>query len=509
MTIDNLKKIIVILLLVVICVFAWGGEAYKCKKYEFRGAWIATVANIDWPTAVNLTPEQQRKEMIWLLDSLEKMNFNAVVFQVRPTSDAFYKSEIEPWSYFLTGNQDVGPSPFYDPLAFVVHEAHKRNMDVHVWINPYRILNGSNVATLGHSHIFFKKPYMVVKYGGKYYFNPGLDETRAYLGKVVADIVRRYDIDAVHFDDYFYPYRVAGEEFPDEATFRRYPRGFTNKDDWRRNNVNMVIKELSDTIKRIKPWVEFGISPFGVWRNKNKDPKGSNTTAGTTNYDDLYADVLKWQQEGWIDYVAPQLYWEIGKKAADYKELIAWWNDNTYGRNLYIGLFASGLAINTGEAWKRPNELCRQMRLNDKYDNVKGCVFYSCRPMMKNPQGLCDSLSRKFFKYPALIPVNEKMQGVPPVAPQNVRLQKMGKRTYLWWDATEAMGGQKIVCYIVYKFENDEETDISRMDKVVARVKDNCLDLTQHGNGTYVVTAVNRFHYESEGSVKLKISHLL
>jgi len=500
-----LKRLFFILFILLLCAVAWSGEAYKGKKYEFRGAWIATVANIDWPTQIGLTPEQQRREMIWLLDSLASMNFNAVVFQVRPTSDAFYKSDIEPWSYYLTGSQLEGPKPFYDPLAFVVHEAHKRNMDVHVWINPYRILNGSNVGILSPSHVFFKKPFMVVKYGGKYYFNPGLDETREYLGKVVADIVRRYDIDAVHFDDYFYPYRVAGEEFPDEAAFRKYPRGFTNKDDWRRNNVNMVIRELSDTIKRIKPWVEFGISPFGVWRNKSKDPRGSNTTAGTTNYDDLYADVLKWQKEGWIDYVAPQLYWEIGKKVADYRELIAWWNDNTYSRNLYIGLYASGLAINKGEAWKKPNELCRQMRMNEKYDNVKGCVFYSCRPMMKNPQGICDSLSRKFYRYPALVPPNDKMGGVPPVAPQNVRVQKMGKRDYLWWDAVEGVGGQKIVCYVVYRFENDDEVDVRRMDRIVARVRDNCLDLSQYGSGIYVITAVNRFHYESTGSVKLKL----
>ncbi|MBQ0007298.1 MAG: family 10 glycosylhydrolase, partial [bacterium] len=313
------------------------------KKFEFRGAWIATVANIDWPTQYGLTPDIQRKEMIWLLDSLASLHFNAIIFQVRPTSDAFYKSGIEPWSYYLTGKQDKEPEPFYDPLAFVIYEAHKRNIDVHIWINPYRVLNGGDVGMLSSNHLFFKKPHLFVKYGGKYYFNPGFDETRQYLISVVEDIVRRYDIDAVHFDDYFYPYRVAGEEFPDQATFKNYPRGFKNKDDWRRNNVNMAILEIGQAIKRIKPWVEFGISPFGVWRNSNRDACGSKTTAGTTNYDDLYADVRLWLKKGWIDYVAPQLYWEIGKKAADYKILIEWWNENSFGKNLYIGLYASGL----------------------------------------------------------------------------------------------------------------------------------------------------------------------
>lgn len=476
------------------------------RKFEFRGAWVATVANIDWPSNIGLTPDLQRREMVWLLDSLAAMHFNAIIFQVRPTSDAFYKSNIEPWSYYLTGRQNQAPDPFYDPLAFVIYEAHKRNIDVHIWINPYRVLNGGDVAMLSSSHIFFKKPYLFVKYGGKYYFNPGYDETRQYLTSVVEDIVRRYDIDAVHFDDYFYPYRVAGEEFPDQTTFNNYPRGFTDKNDWRRNNVNMVILEVGQAIKRIKPWVEFGISPFGVWRNYSSDASGSKTTAGTTNYDDLYADVRLWLKKGWIDYVAPQLYWEIGKKAADYKVLIEWWNNNSFGKNLYIGLYASGLEINKGEAWKKPNELCRQLRMNDKYQNVKGDIFYSCRPMLRNPQGICDSLYRNFYKYPALIPPNEELGGVAPAAPQNVRCEMMGVRQYLWWNAIEAEGGLAISMYVVYRFDENEEIDLTKTDRIVAMLHDNCMDLTNQKPGKYVVTAVNRYHYESEGSVAIIIN---
>lgn len=499
---QRMKRFVALLLLVTVFLTASGQ-----RKFEFRAAWIASVANIDWPSAGGISTEQQRQEMVGLLDSLQKLNFNAVVFQVRPTADALYKSEIEPWSFYLTGSQDSTPKPFYDPLAFTIYEAHKRNIDVHVWINPYRILNDADVSRLSRNHIFFKKPYMVVKYGGKYYFNPGLDETRNYLVRVISDIVRRYDMDAIHFDDYFYPYRVAGEDFPDSETFSENPRGFDDIGDWRRNNVNMVIRELSTMIHQTKPWVEFGISPFGVWRNVYRDPAGSNTKAGTTNYDDLYADVRLWLQNGWIDYVAPQLYWEIGKQVADYSVLIDWWNRNTFGKNLYIGLYASGLTINKAEAWKRPNELCRQLRLNERYNNVKGDIMYSCRPLLRNPQGLCDSLACTFYKYPALIPPNDGMGGARPEAPQNLRVLKMGMRDYLWWDESNLRGGQKITSYMVYRFEKDEKVDLMRIDKVVARVQDNCLDLSSIDGKDcqIVVTAVNRYHYESEGSKPVQL----
>ena len=221
-------------------------------KHQLRAAWIATVGRIDWPSSVsNVTV--QRQELITILDSLAALKFNTVIFQVRPTSDAFYQSDIEPWSRFLTGKQGVSPEPFYDPLEFLIREAHRRCIDVHVWLNPYRVLNSDDISHLNSSHLFFKNPELFVKYGDKYYFNPALDETRAHLNRVVADIVRRYDIDAVHFDDYFYPYRVNGLEFPDEASFRANNRGFSDKTDWRRDNVNLVIHQLQKTIKSIYP----------------------------------------------------------------------------------------------------------------------------------------------------------------------------------------------------------------------------------------------------------------
>lgn len=477
------------------------------KKHEMRAAWIATVANIDWPAKDCFEPEEQQAHMIQILDSLTSLNFNAIVFQIRPTADAFYNSSLEPWSHYLTGMQGVSPEPFYDPLAFVIHEAHKRMIDVHVWLNPYRVvLNETDIDSLAPEHIYLRNPELFVKYGAKYYFNPGLDETRSFLNKVVADIVARYDIDAIHFDDYFYPYRIAGCEFPDSDTFRKYPRGYKNIGDWRRNNVNMVIRELSTTIKSRKPWVEFGISPFGVWRNIDKDAKGSRTRAGQTNYDDLYADVRLWLKEGWIDYVVPQLYWEIGKPVADYTVLAEWWSNNSFGRNLYIGLSSSNLGILRAQAWHKPNELCRQIRYNEKFDEISGEVFFSCNTLLKNPQGLCDSLTTRHYKYPALIPVNDNLQGGASAAPDSVRVERIGKRDYLLWNEVSDYGGYQIDYYVVYMFSAADAVNINNPAAIVARTDDTCIDLTQIDTKgltdvTFVVTSVNRFHRESSTSV--------
>jgi len=298
------------LFLFIINIFLITSVFAQSPKRELRAVWIATVANIDWPSSQKLSSKEQREEMRKILDGCVKNNINTVIMQIRPTSDAFYPSALEPWSHWLTGKQGVKPNPYYDPLQFIIEEAHKRCIEVHVWLNPYRLSNSDNIDMLSKDHLYYKNKDLFVRYGGKYYFDPGLDETRMFLNSVVEDVVEHYDIDAVHFDDYFYPYKVGNQEFPDNESFKKFPRGFApnQKDDWRRNNVNMVIAELQQTIKSLKPWVEFGISPFGVWRNDNVDPNGSATRAGVQNYDDLYADILKWLKEGNIDYVVPQLY---------------------------------------------------------------------------------------------------------------------------------------------------------------------------------------------------------
>ena len=373
------------------------------SQINFRGAWIATVANIDWPSAdaVGYTDLQQ-EEMTWLLDSLQAIGINAIIFQVRPTADALYYSELEPVSHWLTGTQGSwGEQQAWDPLQWTIEEAHKRHMEVHVWLNPYRVnLAKTDTSMLCANHVMRRHPEWFWFYNKQWYFDPGLDVTREWICTVVQDIIQRYDVQAIHMDDYFYPYPAGKLQIPDAETFAKYPRGFEDIREWRRNNVNMAIQDISATIHECKDSVQFGISPFGVWRNASVDSTGSATTAGITNYDDLYADIRLWIQKGWIDYVLPQLYWEIGKKAADYEVLAHWWANEVKGTNckLYIGMAPYRLeGAKKDSPWAQGNEIGRQMHLNRTIPEITGECFYSTRPLLRNPRGVCDTIS-EFYK---------------------------------------------------------------------------------------------------------------
>ena len=383
-------------------------------QITFRGAWIATVANIDWPSAEAVgNTEKQKNEMIFLLDSLESLGLNAIILQVRPTADALYLSELEPVSHWLTGTQGSwNEQESYDPLDFTIKEAHERGMEVHVWLNPYRVnLAKTDTSSLAPDHIMRRHPEWFWCYAKQWYFNPGLDETREWICTIVQDIVQRYDIQAIHMDDYFYPYPSGKLQLPDTATFRQHPRGFDNIHDWRRNNVNMAIQDISRTIRECKDSVEFGISPFGVWRNAHVDSTGSATKAGITNYDDLYADIRLWIKEGWIDYVLPQLYWEIGKKVADYEILAHWWANEVRDTRckLYIGMAPYRLEnASAKSAWGQGNEISRQMRLNRTIPEISGECFYSTKPLLRNPRHVCDSIKTVYAddaqKEPLVLP---------------------------------------------------------------------------------------------------------
>lgn len=478
------------------------------KKFEMRGVWIATVANIDFPSKQDLTSTEQQQEFIGILDHLAENNINCIVIQVRPTADALYPSPFEPWSNWLTGQQGRSPFPYYDPLYFIINQAHKRCMEVHIWLNPYRVTMNDNINSLSKDHLFFKNNNIFVKYGTKYYFDPGLDQTREFLNAVVKDLVIRYDVDAIHFDDYFYPYPEGKSDFPDNQTFADFPRGFKKKADWRRNNVDMIISELQTTIKSVKPWVEFGISPFGVWRNKSQDPRGSDTQAGISNYDDLYADILKWLQQGKIDYVVPQLYWEIGKKNADYRILLKWWAENSFGKNLYIGMYASGLKVNTAPAWKQPNEIARQLALNKQVKQVDGAMFFSAVPFISNLQGLNDTLQTNYYKFPALNPINRNMGSKSSPQVQNLTMVKDNRNIILIWNKNNETDGSQASYYVVYAFKGKKIGDMNLPENIIAKTQDNMLNLRNlrnriQGKYTFVVTAVNRFRIESDASKPL------
>ena len=429
-------------------------------KYEFRGVWVATVDNIDFPTAKYLSVNNQKSEFISLLEMHRKNGMNAVVVQIRPAADAFYPSRSEPWSEWLTGTQGKPPTPYYDPLEFMITETHKRGMEFHAWMNPYRAEFDIGKSSIAPGHITKIHPEWFLSYGGKKYFDPGNKEAQQFVNNVVKDVVHRYNIDAVHFDDYFYPYRIAGREFEDTASFRRYGNGL-DKEAWRRSNVDSIIVLLGKTIKEENPFCKFGISPFGVWRNIDKDPEGSNTTAGQTNYDDLYADILLWLKMKWIDYVVPQLYWEFGQKQVGYEVLIDWWAKHGYGRQLYIGQGIYRALESRSYAWKNKNELPNQVKRLREYPQVQGSIYFSSASFNSNPNGWSDTLRNNYYKYPAIVPPIAWIDSIKPSRPvlsfdsAKAAIYNFFINLYVRQDTIDS----KVNRYVIYNFQ-----DTSKMD---------------------------------------------
>jgi len=476
------------------------GYSQNYPKREMRAAWIATVENIDWPSAKGLSTEQQKAEMIEMLDQVKAYHMNTVVFQVRPDADAFYKSSLEPWSEWLSGKQGVAPDPYYDPLEFTIAECHKRGLDVHVWLNPYRAIQNVDKTVAAADHVTNTHPEWFLTYGSKKYFDPGIPEVRNHVSRVVSDLVRRYDIDAIHFDDYFYPYRIAKLEFPDEKSFATYPNGFAadKKDDWRRNNVDLIIKQLHDSIKSIKPSVEFGISPFGVWKNNTTDPAGSATKAGVTNYDDLYADILLWQKEGWIDYVTPQIYWYIGKTVADYAILADWWSRNSYGCQLYVGQAPYLLSEKSRDkSWQTSDEIVNQIKLNRSYSSIGGSMFFSAKFLKINPLGLKENLQKEMFKYPALTAPNPRIERVLPETPGKALISKKNKSYELNWDK-----GANNRMFVIYKISKKSKLNVEDPANIWKVTSDQSVVVekskkTKTSKYIYAVTAISSTHHES------------
>ncbi|RAI98686.1 uncharacterized lipoprotein YddW (UPF0748 family) [Chitinophaga skermanii] len=476
-------------------------------KRELRAIWIATVENIDWPSRRGISTEQQKQEFINILNEAQKMGMNAIVFQVRPVSDAFYASPYEPWSEYLTGTQGQAPNPYYDPLAFMIEETHKRGMEFHAWFNPYRAVFNVSRSKVANNHVSRLNPSWFVTYGDRKYFDPGIPEGRDFVVNVIRDVVRRYDIDAVHFDDYFYPYRIANKEFPDNFSYAKYGKGM-QRDDWRRKNVDDIIQLLDKAIKAEKPYVKFGISPFGVWRNNDRDMEGSPTRGGMTNYDDLYADVLKWLKNGWIDYVTPQLYWEYGHRLVGYEVLVRWWNDHAYGKHVYIG--HGVYQIGSNAAWRNPYEIPRQILMNRTYPNVKGSMFFSYKSFANNPLGIKDSLANHLFKYPALIPTMPWIKAEAPFAPYFTDAFEKPNGIEIRWADDDTSGRTKQ--YVLYRFTQSEPINLNDPTKILALVQqmpdpvfiDNTFTRGQHY--IYYVTALDRLQNESVPSEPMRIS---
>ena len=476
------------------------GSAYP--KREFRAAWIQSVNG----QFRGMPTEKLKQNLIGQLNSLQKAGINAIIFQVRPEADALYASRLEPWSRFLTGVQGKAPEPYWDPMQFMIDECHKRGMEFHAWINPYRTKTTLK-SELAPNHVYNIHPEWFVTYGDQLYFDPALPESLRHICMVVSDIVSRYDVDAIHMDDYFYPYPIKGKDFPDDASFARFGGGFSNKGDWRRSNVNVLIKKLHETIREIKPWVKFGVSPFGIYRNESSDPLGSKTK-GLQNYDDLYADVLLWAREGWIDYNIPQIYWHIGHPVADYETLVKWWARNTENRPLFIGQSVMNTVQNADPKNPSINQLPRKMALQRAYQTIGGSCQWPASAVVENAGKYRDALIAEYHKYPALPPVFDFMDNEAPAKVRKMKPVWTEDGYILFWTAPkykEEMN--RAVQYVVYRFNDKEKVNIDDPSHIVAITRDNFYKLPYEDGKTkyrYVVTALDRLHNESK-SVGKKI----
>jgi uncharacterized lipoprotein YddW (UPF0748 family) len=444
---------------------------------EFRGVWIATVDNIDWPSRQNYDPAQQKAELLAMLNRAAALKLNAIVFQVRPQCDALYASKLEPWSEFLTGQMGKAPVPFWDPLAFVIAEAHKRGMELHAWFNPYRALHPSNKGPVSANHISKTKPQLVRTVGRYLWLDPGEREVQEHSLAVVMDVVKRYDVDGIHFDDYFYPYpekdaRGQDLEFPDNASWQKFGvKTRLSRNDWRRDNANIFVQRVHQSIKAEKPWVKFGISPFGIWRPGYPAP-----IKGFDQYGKLYADARKWLMNGWVDYFAPQLYWPIDSPGQSFPLLLKWWNSqNPQKRHIWPGLAISRL----GEGWK-PEEIVRQVQLTEKQPVSSGQIFFSMKHFARYP-ALTSALQAGPYAEPALIPAMPWLAAAAPQKP-NVTVSH-GNSTQVTWTTSSTNAVQQWV--VQYRTGERWQTEIHPSNTRTATLRPDHVDVV-------AVSAVNR-----------------
>ena len=375
-------------------------------KTEFRGFWVATVVNIDWPKKGDDTVEKQKADYLKILNFYQDLNFNAAIVQVRCAGDAFYSSEYAPWSRFLNGKEGKAIDEKEPLLEWMIAETHSRGMEFHAWLNPYRATFDLKTEILSDDHVFNTHPEWMLKYGNKYYYNPGLPEVQQHMVNIIDEIVSNYDIDAIHFDDYFYPYTIKGKVFKDSVSYYNCAKPNQLLGDWRRSNIDSLIKKSHDIIKVRKPWVQLGVSPFGVWKNSSTDPKGSDTQAGQTTYENLYADPLLWMENGWLDYLIPQVYWSMELPVASHRKIVDWWSNNSKNTNLYIGNGPYKIRNNSDKAWDKKRELPNQIGYAREKEIVQGNAFFSAKSLMQSNTDVLKYLKRKYYKNPALPPVS-------------------------------------------------------------------------------------------------------
>ena len=491
--------------LLLIYIFAISSAMYGASnpKREFRGAWIQCVNG----QYIGKTPSQIRYMLSAQLDTLQKCGINAIMFQVRAEGDALYKSSYEPWSRYLTGTQGLAPSDGWDPLAWMVDECHKREMECHAWINPYRAKTKGTTA-LASNHAAAKYPERIFEYDGLYIFNPAIEENRTYTCMIVEDILQHYDVDGIHIDDYFYPYPVAGLEIPDQSFYQRNHKGFSNIEDWRRGNVNKLIHDLHKIIRLTKPWCKFGVSPFGIYRNSDtgENNKYGSATKGTQNYDDLYADIVYWVKQEWVDYIIPQIYWNIGTKVADYDVLAHWWNDYCGQRPLFIGQdverTVKGIDPNNPDS----HQMFAKYDIQRSLPNVQGSCQWYAAAVVDNAGNYRTALEKVYHSTPALQPLMPFIDKKAPSKPRDLKKRLISTGVMLSWEAPKAKKEMdKAIQYVVYRFAKKEKINIESSKNIVTITRKNIVALPWSDPGTtYVVTALDRLHNESK-PVKIKL----
>ena len=486
-----MKKLYLFLLAALVAI-----GAVAQPKREMRGAWIQCVNG----QFQGMGTQKMQQTLTYQLDELQRDGVNVIIFQVRPECDALYESQLEPWSRFLTGQQGKAPSPYWDPLQWMIEQCHQRDMELHAWINPYRARTKSTTL-LAANHIKNRQPQNCFEYDGLTILNPGIPENRDYICEVARDIVTRYDIDGIHMDDYFYPYPAAGQQIPDDAQYRQYNNGIRDRGDWRRYNVNLFIEQFYRTVHEAKPWVKVGISPFGIYRNKRSSNIGSNTN-GLQNYDDLYADVLLWVNNGWLDYCVPQIYWEIGNKAADYDTLIRWWNHYAGARPLIIGEDVERTVKNSDPQNPSQHQQPAKQRLRQQMPNVHGSVLWYAKAVVDNVGNYGTMLRDNYWRTPALQPdmsfidkkTTKKVRSLKPVWTSDGYI--------LFWTAPKGKNWQNTATrYVVYRFAKGEKVNTADGSKIVAVTSATHYKLPYKDGKhkyTYVVTALNRLQNESK-----------
>ena len=496
----NIQRKLLVMLVSLLMVVGMNAQN---PKREFRGAWMQCVNG----QYLGKSMAQIRQMLSSQLDVLQGAGINAIMFQVRAEGDALYQSSYEPWSRYLTGQQGMAPQDGWDPLAWMVEECHKRCMECHAWINPYRAKTKGTTA-LAQNHAAVEHPDRVFQYGDLLIFNPALASNRLYTCMVVEDILNRYDVDGIHMDDYFYPYPNAGRPIPDGAYFAADNRGIQDIGDWRRDNVNLLIQDLHELIRSVKPWVKFGVSPFGIYRNSKNGVNGpdGSATAGTQNYDDLYADVVLWAKKGWVDYTLPQIYWNIGTKVADYDVLCRWWNDYCGMRPVFIGQDVERTVKGSDPQNPQLHQMRAKYELQRSLKNVEGSCQWYAAAVVNNPGNYRTLLEKVYHSTPALQPQMKFIDKKAPKKPRKANIEFDNNNIYLTWQAPSAKKEMdKAIQYVVYRFEKGERVNTESARNIYGITRDTKILL--RGNQfdcTFVITALDRLQNESKG-IKVKL----